>query len=125
MNSNCKVDYVRVVFFSSSIFGKVAGSNGTRFTKSRFAMECKAQYSILGSDNVFANIGINPCLINALEIVIAACVFGVLIFAVRHATSTIVTWYRWLNLTISTRRYNDMDSAEPSHAAIGTTGSEG
>ena len=70
-------------------------------------MECKAEYSILGTDNLFALIGLNPCLINAIEIVMICSVFGVVNLAIYHAGSHIVTWVRWFKLKMSTQMQAD------------------
>ena len=88
-------------------------------------MECQAQYSILGTDNIFARIGIDPCLINVLEIVLSACVFGVLLLAMFHAASMVFTWYRWVSLKISTHSYDEGYGSESDQVAIETPGGSG
>ena len=45
-------------------------------------MECKAEYSILGADNIFARIGLDPCLITVLEVLLLCCAFGVVNLAI-------------------------------------------
>ena len=88
-------------------------------------MECKAQYSILGSDNIFAKVGFDPCMISVLEIVISVCVFAVLVFSIHHAASMIFTWYRWFNLKISTQRYDHVDDSGSDPAALENSGNVG
>ena len=85
-------------------------------------MDCKAEFSILGSDNVFVRLGIDPCTIGVLEIVVSACVFGVLLFSVHHAASKLVTWFRWYKLKISTRSQDEVDGRESNRPAIETAG---
>mgnify|MGYP001828768673 CR=1 FL=1 len=88
-------------------------------------MECQAHYSILGADNIFARIGIDPCVINVLEIALSACVFGVFLLAIHHAASAAFTWYRWISLKISTHSFDESYGAESNQVAIETTGSSG
>lgn len=73
-------------------------------------MECNANFSILGVDNIFVRIGLDNCTVSVLEILLCACFFGVLNLAIYHAACRLITWLRWLNLKMATR---DIESLAP------------
>jgi hypothetical protein len=70
-------------------------------------MECKAEYSVLGTDNLFAQLGFNPCVIGVLEFLMICCVFGVLNIAIYHVAVKAITWLRWFRYKIDTHAIDD------------------